>query len=81
VTVQTQVLRFDGKRLHVFHHLRREGDGEELATAEQMLLHVDLASGRAAAADGPVAGAAREIARAHAQLPRPERAGRAIVAG
>jgi carnitine 3-dehydrogenase len=81
VTVHTQVLRFDGKRLHVFHHLTRDRDGEELATAEQMLLHVDVASGRAGAADGEVARRAGALARAHAGLPRPVRAGRAIARG
>jgi carnitine 3-dehydrogenase len=86
VTVRTQVLGFDGKRLHVFHRLSRDRDrdsdgdrdGEELATAEQMLLHVDAASGRAGTANGEVARRAAEAARAHQGLPRPERAGRAI---
>ena len=80
VTVETQVLRFDGKRLHVFHRLTRDGDsdGKEIATAEQMLLHVDAASGRAVVADGEVARRATDIARGHAGLPRPPRVGRAI---
>jgi carnitine 3-dehydrogenase len=78
VTVQTQLLSFDGKRLHVFHRLLRDGDGAELATAEQMLLHVDAASGRAAVANGEVARRVGDIAGAHAGLPWPERAGRAI---
>ncbi|MEA2146473.1 MAG: carnitine 3-dehydrogenase, partial [Solirubrobacteraceae bacterium] len=81
VTVDTQVLRFDGKRLHVFHRLTRDGDGEELATAEQMLLHVNAASGRAGSANGEVARRASDVAAAHAGLPRPERAGRAIASG
>jgi carnitine 3-dehydrogenase len=79
VTVETQVLRFDGKRLHVFHRLMRDGD--ELATAEQMLLHVGVDSGSVGPADGEVARRAGEIAAAHAGLARPERAGRAIVQG
>jgi carnitine 3-dehydrogenase len=79
VRVETQVLGFDGKRLHVFHRLLREGSGgEPLATAEQMLLHVGAGGGRVIAADGTVAGRAAEVARVHAGLPRPARAGRAI---
>ena len=49
VTVTTQVLGADEKRLHVFHTILG-GDGEPAATAEQMLLHVDAASGRVGAA-------------------------------
>jgi carnitine 3-dehydrogenase len=78
VRVETQVLGFDGKRLHVFHRLLRVGESEPLATAEQLLLHVAASVGRAVAADGTVAGRAAEIARMHAALPRPERAGRGI---
>jgi carnitine 3-dehydrogenase len=78
VRVETQVLGFDGKRLHVFHRLLRVGQSEPLATAEQMLLHVGAATGRVVAADGAVASRAAEIARVHAGLPRPERVGRGI---
>ncbi|VVQ05802.1 L-carnitine dehydrogenase [Pseudomonas fluorescens] len=46
--VQTQVIGFDRKRLHVHHSLHREGFGEALAASEQMLLHVDLAGPKAA---------------------------------
>jgi carnitine 3-dehydrogenase len=76
VTVTTQVLSFDGKRLHLFHRLSRDED--ELATAEQMLLHVERGTGRTGAASGEVARRTEELARAHEGLERPERAGRAI---
>ena len=66
----------DGKRVHVFHEMRR--DGEPVATAEQMLLHVDTVANRAAETEGEVARRGEELAAAHAGLPRPERAGRAI---
>jgi carnitine 3-dehydrogenase len=74
----TQVLGHDAKRLHVFHSLYRTGDDALLATAEQMLLHVDTRAGRATAADPALLERIERIARAHASLPRPERAGRAI---
>lgn len=48
VWVQTQILGFDRKRLHVYHSLHRAGFDEVLAASEQMLLHVDLAGPRSA---------------------------------
>jgi carnitine 3-dehydrogenase / betainyl-CoA thioesterase len=72
----TQVLGCDEKRLHIFHSLYR---GDELvATAEQMMLHVSAATGRAGPAGDAVLARARELAAGHAGLPRPERAGRRI---
>ena len=74
----TQLLAHDPKRLHVFHSLYRTEDDALLATAEQMLLHVDAATRRAAPADERVLARVGEVARAHADLPRPERAGRRV---
>jgi carnitine 3-dehydrogenase len=78
VHVTTQILDSDDKRLHVFHVLLREGEDEPIATAEQMLLHVDTGSGRAAPAFEPVRGKVAELTQQHGSLPRPERAGRSI---
>jgi carnitine 3-dehydrogenase len=78
VYATTQVLESDEKRLHVFHVLLREGEGDPIATAEQMLLHVDTASGRASPSREPVAARVAELTRRHAALPRPDRAGRSI---
>jgi carnitine 3-dehydrogenase / betainyl-CoA thioesterase len=78
VHVTTQVLDSDEKRLHVFHVLLRDGEDEPVATAEQMLLHVDTGSGRAAPAREPVRGRVAELTQRHGSLPRPERAGRSI---
>jgi carnitine 3-dehydrogenase len=78
VYVTTQVLDSDEKRLHVFHVLLRDGEADPLATAEQMLLHVDTESGRAAPAREPVRERVAELTRQHGELPRPERAGRSI---
>jgi carnitine 3-dehydrogenase len=76
VQVTTQLLGHDEKRLHLFHELRRGDD--LLATAEQMLLHVDAGSRRTAPAPPEVLERVTAIAQEHARLPRPERAGRAI---
>ena len=74
--VQTQVLAADEKRLHVFHVLLREDEGAPVATAEQMLLHVDAATGRTVAVDGAVRERVERLRDEHATLPRPERSGR-----
>jgi len=72
----TQVLGCDEKRLHIFHSLYR---GDDLvATAEQMMLHVSAATGRAGPAGAEVLARARAIAAGHAALPQPEQAGRKI---
>jgi carnitine 3-dehydrogenase len=76
--VTTQVLGADEKRLHVFHRVLRTTDGEELATVEQMLLHVDAGSGRAAPAGSDVLARVRALADAHRALEQPERVGRSI---
>ena len=78
LSVTTQVLDCDARRLHVFHSLWREGDGALLATAEQLFLHVDTVARRAAPAAAPVLARVQRIREAHAALPSPERAGRAI---
>jgi carnitine 3-dehydrogenase len=74
----TQILGHDEKRIHVFHTITRAGGGAVLATAEQMLLHVDAATERVAPAPRELLERVARIARAHAGLPRPERAGRAV---
>ena len=78
LAVATQVLDCDARRLHVFHSLTREADGELLATAEQLFLHVDTVARRAAPASAVVLARVQRIAEAHAALPRPDRAGRSI---
>ena len=70
-------LGVDAKRLHLFHVLERAGEDRPLATAEQMLLHVDAAAQRTrAGATGDRRRASRAIAaRARgAATPRARRA-------
>lgn len=78
VVVTTQVLAADEKRLHLFHVIRRESAEKRAATGEQMLLHVSVATGRSAPVQGKVLERIQEIARLHAQLPRPVQAGTSI---
>ncbi len=78
LTVRTQVLGADEKRLHLFHTLTHGATGETLATGEYMLLHVDTAAGGTRPWVEPVAGRVAAAAAAHAGLPRPEGVGSAI---
>jgi carnitine 3-dehydrogenase len=81
VHVTTQVLGWDAKRLHVFHTLYRDGEEDPVATAEQLLLHVDTTVGRAAGVRENVRDRLSRLADAHAHLPPPERSGRRIALG
>ncbi len=76
--VLTQVLGADEKRLRLFHTMRHVTRGETLATGEHLLLHVDTAEGRSCPWLEPVAGSVAAAATAHADLPVPAGAGRAI---
>jgi carnitine 3-dehydrogenase len=78
VRVLTQVLGFDERRLHLFHTLTRPDDDEAVATAEQMLIHVDTVAGRASAVDGAVGLRVAALAAAHAELAVPAQVGRQI---
>jgi acyl-CoA thioester hydrolase len=46
--VENRVLDLDAKRLHLFQTMRREGEEEAAATAEMMILHVDMTTRRGA---------------------------------
>ena len=72
-----QVLGTDDKRLHIVHEMYA-ATGALIATAEQMLLHVDMRAGRAAPFPGHIARRLRQITAAHAALPVPEYVGRSI---
>ncbi len=76
--VTTQIVGADEKRLHLFHVLYRSRDNAKLATAEQMLLHVDLAKERACPARSDVFDKVRRVAAAQSTLARPDAAGRRI---
>ncbi len=76
--VETQVLGADAKRLHLFHRMLHAGDGTALATGEHMILHVDMAKGRAAPMPAAMAAGFAALRDGHAGLARPDGAGRAI---
>ena len=76
LTGSVQVLGVDEKRLHLFFRIER--DGTLVASVEQMLLHVDMAAGKACPASPEVLARVTAIAEAHKALPRPETAGRHV---
>ena len=71
------ILGHDAKRLHVLHEMRVDGIGR-VATAEQLLLHVNTALGRVAPFSTETADRLRQIAAAHAPLGIPDYAGRCL---
>lgn len=73
-----QLLDLDRKRAHVFQAMHRADTGALLATAEQMLLHVDMNTGRTAPLPDALYERLLAIRAAHAVLPTPEQVGRVI---
>lgn len=71
-----RLLDHDDKRVHVFHEMFVDDGGLLVATAEQMLVHVDSRAGRSAPMPPGLALRVAAIYRAHAPLPRPEVVGR-----
>ncbi|MDF1854837.1 carnitine 3-dehydrogenase [Pseudooceanicola sp.] len=74
--IESRLLAGDGKRMQLWHEMY-SGD-RLLATGEHLQLHVSLDSRRVCPAAAPVAAAMRTLAKAQADLPRPEGAGRAV---
>jgi carnitine 3-dehydrogenase len=77
IRVTTQLIKGEGKKLHLFHRLINDA-GAVAATIETMLLHVDLKTRRTSEPGGVVATNLVEMAKRHASLPKPDQLGRAI---
>lgn len=78
VTLTLHVLGADAKRVHIMHVMTNADTGALLATGEQMLLHVDLNGGGVVPMPADLQERLRAIVSAHAGLPTPVAAGRAI---
>ena len=76
IHIDTHVLAGAGKKMHIFHRMF-EGD-RLLATGEHMMIHVDLATRHASDPAPQIAEKLGRIVRAHAKLPIPNAAGKAI---
>jgi acyl-CoA thioester hydrolase len=78
IRVEFQLLDRDAKRLHYFEHMYHAQQGYLAATSEQLALHVDMTSRRAAPFPADAAARIDALFEVHADLPRPELAGRTI---
>lgn len=78
MAIGTQILNVDAKRLHFFHTLHNRATGTLCATMEIMALHVDLGSRRAVEFAQGDRARIDAFAKAHAHLPLPDGAGRAV---
>jgi acyl-CoA thioester hydrolase len=77
VALTLQVLAVDSKRLHLLHQMLAT-DASCVATAEQLLLHVDSRAGRVVEFGEQLAGRLQQIAAAHAELAMPGYVGQVI---
>tara|TARA_R110000824_G_scaffold390760_15_gene587933 strand:- start:33860 stop:34363 length:504 start_codon:yes stop_codon:yes gene_type:complete len=76
--VTYQLLDWDAKRIHIFGHMYHAETGELAATSEQMCIHVDMSTRRAAPFPQTSQDKIAALMAAHKDLPRPEQAGRII---
>jgi carnitine 3-dehydrogenase len=77
LTITTQVLNGEGKKLHLFHFLKGAG-GKLAATVETLLLHVDLSTRGSSLPEAEVSEKLAEFANGHATMPPPEGAQRHV---
>lgn len=71
-----QLLDLDPRRIHLIHCMYHATSGDLLCTGEQMLVHVDMAKGRAAAMPDFLHARLQAILQAHSKLPIPPQVGR-----
>lgn len=77
VTVTFQLIDHDEKRLHAYQEIRHV-DGWLAATCESLSLHIDMAGPKVAPVPADILARVESLRAAHAGLPMPERASRAI---
>jgi carnitine 3-dehydrogenase len=73
--VPLQLLDLGPKSLHVFHTVLDATTGQQVATAEQLLVHVDTATGKVVPMPADLHGRMAAIRDAHAGLPTPHAVG------
>jgi acyl-CoA thioester hydrolase len=76
LTLTIQLLDHDRKRVHIFQEMRHGETDDLLATAEQLLVHVDMEAGRSADLPGHLAERLDAIRQAHSGLRTPDVVGR-----
>nr|WP_319246762.1 thioesterase family protein [uncultured Celeribacter sp.] len=77
VQVHSRLLDFDAKRMVLFHEIHHS-DGWIAATAEELLLHIDMSGPRVVPFPEDIAEKLAAMKAAHSLLPRPPQAGRSI---
>ena len=77
LTVTTQLLDGEGKKMHLFHRLHGP-DKSVAATVESLLLHMDLSARKTSLPGDAVAAELGRISAQHSSLPVPEGAGRYV---
>ncbi|MBM4763572.1 thioesterase family protein [Bacillus sp. B15-48] len=77
VSVHLQLLDYDTKRLHVFFIMENDR-GERLATSEQMLMGMNMSTGRPAPFPDEIKEKIIELHEAHIEMEVPKEAGRKI---
>jgi acyl-CoA thioester hydrolase len=78
LSVATQVVDHDAKRIHVVHDMADAATGDRLAAADLMFLHVDQSTGKVVPMPEDQAGRVAAMAADHADLPRPPELGRYV---
>ncbi|MGO3984792.1 thioesterase family protein [Pseudomonas sp. SAS7] len=78
VWVQTQIIGFDRKRLHLYHTLHRADFEDALAASEQMLLHIDLAGPKSAPFTQKTEAALQSLLDSQMDMASPEHVGRVM---
>ena len=76
--IETQLIDFDSKRMHWVQAMYHAEQGYRAATAEWLILHVDLRQRRVAPLPDSIRAELSAIRDAHASLPRPPETGRRI---
>jgi len=74
VHVDTQVLQAEGKKLRMYHEMKRS-DGELLCTCNQLLIHVSLETRRSCEPGNEMAVKMKALHEAQTKLPKPESMG------
>ena len=68
IRAETLVLMGEGKKLRLFHEMKRESDGELLATCDQFLLHVSLETRRSCPPEASVLARLEALAAEHRSI-------------
>ena len=76
--ITTQLLDYDHKRAHYFHRMYHAEEGYLAATNELLSLHIDAGKRRSAPFPDAILARWARVHTAHADLPRPPEAGRAM---